>query len=339
MNDDLLKEARRIDYRLRSTFFYRKLHELGFLDFARELDALVKIGESYKWVERSQWGISQGAWEYVERSELSPLRVFCHPRVIIEQPRLIAYYRNIAALSQKAVQTLAFNVKQFELGRNRKDLSYERALLLCRLFNTHISTIIESTLTFSQRDLDALLFASAGAQINGSWLNAIGDEAEMVVKRLLSSYLVKRGLVVGLLDKKGHSLTLDEVEDLIRVLADIRAIRLLNGTSVVFGAEPDIALLAPTGQTIAVIEVKGGKDPAGALERYGAAKKSFEKARQDNPEVITIYLASCITDEVKRRLAEDATVQQVFNLTVLLGDEAQRNDFLAYIGKLLGTEG
>jgi len=55
--------------------------------------------------------------------------------------------------------------------------------------------------------------------------------------------------------------------------------------------------------------------------------------------VITIYLASCITDEVKRRLAEDATVQQVFNLTVLLGDEAQRNDFLAYIGKLLGTKG
>ncbi|MBM4466365.1 MAG: XcyI family restriction endonuclease [Chloroflexi bacterium] len=337
MNDDLLKEARRIDYRLRSTFFYRKLHELGFMDFAHELDALVKIGESCKWTERGQWGISQGAWEYVAGSQLSPLRVFCHPRVIIEQPRLIAYYRNIAALSQKAVQTLAFNVKPFELGRNREDLSYERALLLCQLFNTHVSTIIESTLTFSQRDLDALLFASAGAQINGSWLNAIGSEAEMVVKRLLSSFLVKRGLVVGLLDKKGHSLTLDEVEDLIRILADIRAMRLCNGTSMVFGAEPDIALLAPTGQTIAVIEVKGGKDPAGALEQYGAAKKSFEKTLEDNLDAITIYLASCITEEVERRLAEDTTVQQVFNLTILLGDETQRNDFLAYIGKLLET--
>jgi len=334
MNEDLLKEARRIDYRLRSTFFYRKLHELGFLDFACEIDALVKINDSYKWVERSQWGISQEAWEYVAGSELSPLRVFCHPRVIIEQPRLIAYYRNIAALSQKAVQTLAFNVKRFELGK-REDLSYEKALLLCQLFNTHVSTIIESTLTFSQRDLDALLFASAGAQINGSWLNAIGNEAEMVVKRLLSSFLVKRGLVVGLLDKKEHSLTLDEVEDLMRILADIRVIRLLNGTSMVFGAEPDVALLAPTGQTMAVIEVKGGKDPAGALERYGAAKKSFEKTLEDNPNAITIYLASCITDEVERRLVEDATVQQVFNLTVLLGNEAQRNDFLAYIGKLV----
>ncbi len=336
MNEDLLKEARRIDYRLRSTFFYRKLHELGFLDFACEIDALVKIDDSYKWGERSQWGISQGAWEYVAGSDLSLLRVFCHPRVITEQPRLIAYYRNIAALSQKAVQTLAFNVKWFELGK-REDLSYERALLLCQLFNTHVSTIIESILTFSLRDLDALLFASAGAQINGSWLNAIGNEAEMVVKRLLSSYLVKRGLVVGLLDKKGHSLTLDEVDDLIRILADIRAIRLLNGTSMVFGVEPDIALLAPAGQTMAVIEVKGGKDPAGALERYGAAKKSFEKTLEDNPDAITIYLASCITDEVERRLAEDATVQQVFNLTALLGDEAQRNDFLAYVGKLLET--
>jgi len=152
MNEDLLKEARRIDYRLRSTFFYRKLHELGFMDFAREIDALVKIDDSYKWVKGNQWGISQGAWEYVAGSELSPLRVFCHPRVIIEQPRLIAYYRNIAALSQKATQTLAFNVKPFELGK-REDLPYERALLLCQLFNTHVSTIIESTLTFSQRDL------------------------------------------------------------------------------------------------------------------------------------------------------------------------------------------
>jgi hypothetical protein len=216
-------------------------------------------------------------------------------------------------------------------------LAYEKALLLCQLFNAHVSTIIESTLTFSERDLDALLFASAGAQINGSWLNAIGNEAEMVVKRLLSSYLVKRGLVIGLLDKKGHSLILDEIEDPIQILADIRAFRLVNGTSMVFGAEPDIALLAPTGQTMAVIEVKGGKDPAGALERYGAAKKSFEKTLEDNPDAITIYLASCITDEVERRLAEDATVQQVFNLTILLGDEAQRNDFLAYIGKLLET--
>ena len=336
MNEDLLKEARRIDYRLRSTFFYRKLHELGFMDFACEIDALVKIDDSYKWVERSQWGISQGAWEYIATSELSPLRVFCHPRVIIEQPRLIAYYRNIAALSQKAVQTLAFNVKQFELGK-REDLSYERALLLCQLFNTHVSTIIESTLTFSQRDLDALLFASAGAQINGSWLNAIGNEAEMVVKRLLTSYWVKRGFVVGLLDKKGRSFTLDEVEDPIRILDDIRAIRLRNGTSVVFGAEPDIALLAPDGQTVAVIEVKGGKDPAGALERYGAAKKSFEKTLEDNPHATTIYLASCITDEVERRLAEGKTVQRVFNLTTLLGDEAQRNEFLAYIGRLLET--
>lgn len=141
--------------------------------------------------------------------------------------------------------------------------------------------------------------------------------------------------MVGILDKKGHSSTLDEIEDLIRILADIRAIHLRNGTSMVFGAEPDIALLAPAGQTMAVIEVKGGKDPAGALERYGAARKSFERTLEDNPDVITICLASCITDEVKRRLAEDAIVQRVFNLTVLLGDEAQRNDFLAYVGKLL----
>ena len=42
--------------------FCRKLHELGSMDFARELDALVKIDDSYKWVEKSQWGISGTEW-------------------------------------------------------------------------------------------------------------------------------------------------------------------------------------------------------------------------------------------------------------------------------------
>lgn len=53
---------------------------------------------------------------------------------------------------------------------------------------------------------------------------------------------------------------------------------LSNHTSILFSSEPDISLLNNQGTTIGVIEVKGGADPAGALERYGAAKKSFEES-------------------------------------------------------------
>ena len=45
---------------------------------------------------------------------------------------------------------------------------------------------------------------------------------------------------------------------------------------VLVSSEPDIPLINTDGSTIAVIEIKGGTDPAGALEQYGATKKSFE---------------------------------------------------------------
>ena len=43
MDKDKLNEALQLDYRLRSTFFYRKLHELGFSEFEAEIDKLVQI--------------------------------------------------------------------------------------------------------------------------------------------------------------------------------------------------------------------------------------------------------------------------------------------------------
>ena len=41
---------------------------------------------------------------------------------------------------------------------------------------------------------------------------------------------------------------------------------------------------------MAVIEVKGGTDSAGALERYGAAKKSFEHAIEVSPRCKNFYI-------------------------------------------------
>ncbi|GAX37284.1 XcyI family restriction endonuclease [Nodularia sp. NIES-3585] len=106
--------------------------------------------------------------------------------------------------------------------------------------------------------------------------------------------------------------------------------------SILFSSEPDISLLNNQGTTIAVIEVKGGKDPAGALERYGAAKKSFEEARRSNSEVITILVASCITDEVHTRIQNDSTISNYFNLTEILSENSRQYDqFVQEIFSLL----
>jgi len=81
--------------------------------------------------------------------------------------------------------------------------------------------------------------------------------------------------------------------------------------------------------------VKGGTDPAGALERYGAAKKSFEEALRHNPNVITIFLASCITSEVEDRVKKDKTIKHYYNLTSILTREKERESFLKYVFKKL----
>ncbi len=326
----LLVDAMKVDYGLRSTFFYRKLHELGFIEFAQEVEKLVSISSTYNWDEYEQWGISSSAWNYVNQSDLNVMRVFAHPRVLIEQSRLIAYYRSVAALPQKAVKYLALSsLENFETGQNKKPLPHPEAIRLCNLLNTHISAIIDSSLlTFSRQDLNALLYASAGSQINGSWLNAIGVEAEMVIRRLLITEFARQSKIISFLDKNSVSVNNIPHEELIEKISSFRGFRLSDQTSILFGSEPDISLLGKDGRTLAAIEVKGGKDPAGALERYGAAKKSFEQAVRHNPNVKTIFIVSCITDEVQKRLENDPLFQHIFDLTELISSEEKRKAFL-----------
>ncbi|HEY8325743.1 MAG TPA: XcyI family restriction endonuclease, partial [Ktedonobacterales bacterium] len=113
-----------------------------------------------------------------------------------------------------------------------------------------------------------------------------------------------------------------------------KALMLTNQTSIVFASEPDISLLDQDGKTICVVEVKGGADPAGALERYGAAKKSFEATRRASPAALTILVASCITHEVRTRIEGDPTISTYYNLTELLDETANTGALANFIGQL-----
>ncbi|MCP4113762.1 MAG: XcyI family restriction endonuclease [Desulfobacteraceae bacterium] len=126
---------------------------------------------------------------------------------------------------------------------------------------------------------------------------------------------------------KDGSSSLD-LKDIVDNADSLSGIRLNNQTSILFSSEPDLSLLNPSGKLVAVIEVKGGKDTAGALERYGAAKKSFEEARRNDPDVATIFLASCITDEVYKRLKDDQLVNHVYDLTSIVTNEEERHNFV-----------
>jgi hypothetical protein len=80
---------------------------------------------------------------------------------------------------------------------------------------------------------------------------------------------------------------------------------------------------------------KGGTDPAGALERLGAIKKSFEQARRENPEVLTILSVSCITEEMGSRLTADQIIDSIFNLTSIINDMDERQKFLERINQII----
>ena len=65
-----------------------------------------------------------------------------------------------------------------------------------------------------------------------------------------------------------------------------------------YGSEPDI-LFEKNGEYVVTIEVKGGIDPAGALERLGAVQKSFEETPV---QCHNFLIAGVVTPEMKKRL-------------------------------------
>ena len=69
-----------------------------------------------------------------------------------------------------------------------------------------------------------------------------------------------------------------------------------------YGSEPDIEFRETVNgeqTTIATIEIKGGTDPAGALERLGAVQKSFKETPPNSKNILVVGV---VTDEMKNRL-------------------------------------
>ena len=69
-----------------------------------------------------------------------------------------------------------------------------------------------------------------------------------------------------------------------------------------YGSEPDIQFQLTANNEaslMATIEIKGGKDAAGALERLGAVQKSFEETP---PNCANFLIAGIITPEMAQRL-------------------------------------
>ncbi len=335
----LLFEAHQTNYSLRSAFFNRKIREFGIDDLAEEVLLLNtqfedSLKENYK-----EYNISDTALEHAVKNGIILTRLFSTPKLLQENPQLITYYRSVACLSQKSVQHLGNpHPKAYEVGLNKNNLSMDTATGYSRLFNKHISLIIDSDQEFNEENIDLLLLTSLGAQIDGSWRNAIGDEAEILFYSIILKDFLEEDLIRGYVTSDEKIVPIDmhvTGGDFHGANKTYKGFVTVNNNRVIFSSEPDVSLYV--GESLnGVIEIKGGTDPAGALERYGAAKKSFGESRMSNKDCFTMLVANCITEEVESRINNDPLFNESYNLTEIVSNDTIREEILIKIKGVLG---
>ena len=244
--------------------------------------------------------ISDGAWEYVNRSGIEQKLVFAHPDVLSAHPETSQYYRGIALLSQKRAGA---QVAKWEDGSQKKPPSRQSCKKVSRLYNAVISSIIEGASDWTLENGYRNILATMGIQLDGFFRNKIGQDAEELIKKLVVRWLQDQNLIA-------------------RTLSD-NIYELPKKTVMRFGSEPDIAFLRDD-ERIATIEIKGGKDPAGALERLGAMQKSFAETP---PSCVNFLVAGVVTKEMERRLKLIGRVK-VFVLDDVTDNEKTWNNFV-----------
>ena len=252
--------------------------------------------------------ISQEAWGHVTSSGFDPKLVFAHPSLLSQHPRASAYYRGIALLPRKRVTELAVSVDSWEDETRRTPPSESQVVRVTRLYNAVISSIIEGSTGWTLENGYRNVIANMGIGLDGTVRNIIGQDAEQLIKTRIRDWLDNRQLIRG---RNAEQTQFD----------------LPGDYSMRYGSEPDIEfsqVVSGEPRVVATIEVKGGRDPAGALERLGAIQKSFEATP---PNCVNILIAGVVTSEMQERL-DRLGVDKVFMLERLSNDGEYWAEFL-----------
>lgn len=328
-------------YVLKSTFFYSRLKSMGYFDLFENIKKFIDAESArLNWNDYGEWGIDDDAWSIAIKNGLNTAMVFLHPKVLALNPEFLKYYRSIAMIPQKGLKTLSgvSNVDKIENGEiEGGKISSDKLSRIVKEINEIVSLILTLAAAVDEENLKGMMYATAGTNIEGSWRNAIGSEGERVVRAIILKEIVANNEITSVKDKQDKIHTVDELDlpSLPETVDQIKHINLINGYTMVFASEPDISLLDDKGDTVGVIEIKAGLDPAGALERLGAMLKSFENTLAEFPGAKTVLVASCITDEVEARLSASDQVRQKYILTDITTSDSNRRKFANRIRKIL----
>ena len=309
------RRAWALDQLQKSLFFHQKLHEWELLGVAEELENI--SGESLDW-DLQYLGITSLGWNRLIHSGIKPIVVFAHPTVLTTVAKAVSYYRMLAMVSQKSMSQIGLPMTKYEQGQALPTI--EVALLCARRLNSIISRLVESDTRIERREFDIWRGMAAGSQAQGSWQNRKGDLIESLLRQDLVSQL--------------HSLELIEADQTVDVKNRIFELPLRDGRIVRFGSEPDI-LVYNDYRIHAAVEVKGGIDTAGVLERVGAAIKSLSRAKDESPGAITILIMTAVSmsHQAKRDIeANKSNVNYWFTVEDIMEDADLRQRYYSLMG-------
>jgi hypothetical protein len=260
--------------------------------------------------------INTNVWNYVVNDQrYDPKLVFCHPDVILSNPTTSFYYRGLCGLSLKAVKDYFGSVESLEAGNVRARFNPSKAKNMARTYNMFICSIIANSTDWTLENGYRTVVATLGITLDGKMRNKIGEIAEQRIRAMILEWLIDNHLVAD------HKINKRDISENIP-----NPIKLQNDIVMEFSSEPDISF-SQSGILLAVIEIKGGIDPAGALERYGAATKSFQHSVGVSPRCKNFYLGAVFTPELERRIRDDRLVEKTFNVIKILDDPSFRDDF------------
>ncbi len=201
-------------------------------------------------------------------------------------------------MPRKRVADIAASVDSWERGTRTTPINYGQSIQVAQLYNAVISSVIEGSSNWTIENGYRNIIANIGIGLDGTMRNVIGQDAENLVKIRIKEWLQDEQLILSG-NREGTQFSLP------------------NGYSMYYRSEPDIEFRHTaqcSSSIVATIEIKGGKDPAGALERLGAIHKSFEATP---PGCTNILVAGIFTHEMRERL-DEAGITKTFLLDDLI---------------------
>jgi hypothetical protein len=365
----------------RGLFFIQSLTTLNFASLIRRVEQISRGYDKEEWCEAaSDRGIDVAAFKKLDTCE-PPCPYpyyFCSPDILVQQPELVMYYRNVAMVSQKVMSDMGLNTVAYEAGQM---LSSDVALSLARRFNRIVSALVITGAVQPQRHLE-MAYTNLGASFDGSWRNQVGRLAYVEVITPLLLHLHRQGALHSVVyTLKGPVLPSDEEtlpstpqELLVTGQGDLESdlmhlqeqrvvyheIRLRNGNCLLinrqitwYDAEGNAYRIGPdmisSGAETEILwggELKGGADPAGSDEHWKTATRAFDRIllaceHTERSKPPLSFIATILVERVAREAAEwiaEGKLTSVYNLTQIADDPIKQQQFLNDLAAFLGCQ-